>query len=135
MKVIGPLLAFLLVAFASAQKLTLSVNVNDGDTVSGDVHFVVKVQSKNPVTQVEFYVGTELRDTDPSTPYEFNLDSLAENDGDLKIKFVAYTSEGENASKTMVLKIDNGISKGAAFHLAKAKDLLAVSKWDDAITE
>jgi len=135
MKLIGPILVFALAAFASAQKITLNINAKNGDVISGEKHFVVTVQSKNPVTQVEFYVGSDLRDTDSSTPYEFNLDSLAESDGDLKVKFVAYTSEGENAASTLDLTIDNGISKGAPYHLAKAKDLLSVSKWDDAITE
>src|SRR5579871_2515772 len=109
MKVIGPLFALLLVTLAPAQKLSLSVNEHDGDTIAGETHFVVKVQSKNPVTQVEFYVGSELRDTDPSTPYEFTLDTLGEPDGNIKVKFTAYTAEGENASQTLNLKIDNGI--------------------------
>lgn len=133
MKLIGPIFAFALVAFASAQKPTLSINVKDGDTVSGDKHFVVKVQAKHPVTQVEFYVGSELRDTDASTPYEFNLDTLSEADGNLKIKFAAYTNEGENATATFTIHVDNGISKGLAYHLEHAKDMLSVSKWDDAI--
>lgn len=136
MKPFGPiLLTFALAAIAPAQKLAVSVDVPDGATVTGEKHFTVKVQSKNPVTQVEFYVNSLLRNHDDSTPYEFDLDSLGETDGDLKIKFVAYTSEGESAAKTLTLHVDNGISKGAPFHLTKAKDLLAVSKWDDAITE
>lgn len=135
MKLIGPILAFALVSLAPAQKLAVSVNSGDGDVISGEKHFVVKVQSKNPVTQVEFYVGSRLRDQDPSTPYEFSLDTISEDDGDIQVKFTAYTSEGENASKTLTLKIDNQVSKGAPFHLGKSKDFLAVSKWDDAIAE
>ncbi|HWA83919.1 MAG TPA: tetratricopeptide repeat protein [Fimbriimonadaceae bacterium] len=135
MKLIGPILAFALVAVAPAQKLALSVNANDGDVISGEKHFVIKVQSKNPVTQVEFYVGSRLRDQDPSTPYEFTFDTISEDDGNVQIKFTAYTSEGENVSKTLDLKIDNGISQGAGPHLSKAKDLLSVSKWDDAIAQ
>lgn len=135
MKLIGPILALAVVSLASAQKLDLTVNAANGDVISGEKHFVVKVASKNPVTQVEFYVGSELRDKDPSTPYEFTFDTLGEKDGDVNVKFAAYTSEGENVAKTITLHIDNGIGKGAEFHLAKAKDFLAVSKWDDAITE
>lgn len=135
MKLIGPLFALALAAFASAQKPILTVNAKAGDVLTGVKRFVVKVQAKNPVTQVEFTVGKELRETDPSTPYEFDLDTIAENDGDLLIKFTAYTSEGENASATLTIRIDNGVSKGAGFHLGKAKDALTLSKWDDAITE
>lgn len=134
MKLIGPILAFALVALASAQKPTLSVNVNDGDVVTGEKKFVVRVQAKNPVTQVEFYVGSELRDSDASTPYEFTFDSLGEDDGNIKLKFAAYTSEGENVAKVVTVKIDNGISKGLEYHLEHAKEMLAVSNWDAAIT-
>jgi lipopolysaccharide biosynthesis regulator YciM len=133
MKLIGPLFAFALVAFASAQKPAITVNVKNGDVISGEKHFVVKVQAKNPVTQVEFYVGSELRDTDASTPYEFTLDTLSEPDGALKLKFAAYTKEGESNSATFSISVDNGLSKGAAYHLDHARDMLAVSKWDDAI--
>ncbi len=129
----APLIAFTLIAFAPGQKLALEVNAKQGESISGEKSFAVKVQSKNPVTQVEFYVGGELRDTDSSTPYEFKLDTLNESDGDLKVKFAAYTTEGENAAKTLTLKIDNGISMGVAYHVQHAKDALSVSKWDDAI--
>ena len=134
MKLIGPILAFALVALASAQKPSLTVSVKEGEMVTGEKKFTVKVVAKHPVTQVEFYVGSELRDSDASTPYEFTLDSLGESDGDLKLKFAAYTAEGENITKTITVKIDNGSSKGLEFHLNHAKEMLAVSKWDAAIT-
>lgn len=134
MKLIGPIIATALVAIASAQKPTLTVSVKEGELVTGEKKFTVKVQAKHPVTQVEFYVGSELRDSDASTPYEFTLDSLGESDGDLKLKFSAYTSEGESVTKFVTIKIDNGASKGLEFHLNNAKEMLAVSKWDAAIT-
>lgn len=132
---IASLVALAALAFApiKAQNLELSVNVKEGDTISGDVSFRVTVQSKNPVNQVEFYVGENLRDTDTSTPYEFKLDTIGENDGSLKLTFAAYTSEGENAKKVVNVMIDNGISKGADFHVQRAKELLADSKWNAAI--
>lgn len=111
----------------------ISVDVKDGEVVSTDKTFVVKVTAKNPVTQVEFYVGDDLRETDSSTPYEFHLDALSEAEGELTIKFSAYTNQGENASKTIKIRIDNGLTKGADFHVSHADELLAVSKWDDAI--
>lgn len=134
MKLIAPLFALLLAASASAQKLTLNVDAKDGDTISGVRHFAVTVQSKNPVTQVEFYVEGELRGKDSSTPYTFDLDTLSHADGPIKVKFSAYTTEGENTSKNLSLTVDNGTSKGVDFHLGKARDALSVSKWDDAIT-
>ncbi len=132
---IASLVALAAIAFApiKAQNLEMSVNVKEGDTISGDASFRVSVQSKNPVNQVEFYVGDNLRDTDTSTPYEFKLDTISENDGSIKLTFAVYTSEGENTKKVINVKIDNGVSKGPDFHVAKAKELLAESKWDAAI--
>lgn len=115
------------------QKLAINVNVKEGDVLSGEKKLVVSVQSKNPITQVEMYVGSESPRIDTSVPYEFSLDTLGETDGEVTIKFSAYTSEGENISKTLKVKIDNGISKGADFHLNAAKEALTLSKWDDAI--
>lgn len=134
MKLIGPLIAFALVAISAAQKPTMTVNVKDGDVITGEKKFTVRVQAKNPVTQVEFYVGSELRDSDASTPYEFTLDTLGEEDGTLKLKFAAYTTEGENVVQNLTVKVDNGVSKGLAYHLDHAKEMLAVSNWDAAIT-
>jgi tetratricopeptide (TPR) repeat protein len=115
--------------------MDINANVANGDMISGDKHFRVTVVADDPVTQVEFYVGAELRDTDTSTPYEFNLDTLAEGDGDLKVTFAAYTTTGASAKKVFTLKIDNGLSKGADFHVQKAKVAVEASNWDDAITE
>ncbi len=125
-------LACLLASFANAA-IKLTVNVKDGDTISGEFTFKVKVESEQLVTQVEFYVGDDLRDSDSSTPYEFKLDTIAEKEGELKVTFAAYTSEGENAKKTVTVKIDNGLSGGAEALVAKANDALSQSKWDDAI--
>lgn len=113
--------------------MSMTVNVKDGDTIFGEKSFTVTVSAKNPVTQVEFYVDNELRDTDTSTPYQFKLDTLGEEEGNLKVRFAAYTTEGENVVKNLNLKVDNGIGKGLAFHIQAAKDALSVSDWDKAI--
>ena len=113
--------------------VTVNVNAKDGELISGERTFRVTVQADNPVTQVEFYVGDDLRETDTSTPYEFKLTALDESDGDLKLTFAAYTSEGESAKKALKVKVDNGISKGAEFHIERGKTLLSDGKWDDAI--
>jgi thioredoxin-like negative regulator of GroEL len=113
----------------------VSVNAKTGDSVSGERSFRVTVQSKDAVTQVEFYVGSDLRDNDTSTPYEFKLDTLNEADGDLKLRFKAYTTSGATGEKTITIKVANGTEKGADFHVQKANDLLADGKYDAAITE
>jgi len=112
----------------------INVDVKDRDVISGERRFRVTVESKSPITQVEFYVGADLRDSDTSTPYEFKLDTLSEDDGELKITFAAYTSDGKSTKKPLTVKIDNGIAKGAEFHVQAAEEFLRNSKWDDAIT-
>jgi predicted Zn-dependent protease len=133
----GLLLASALLVLLVPQKGSVLVNVNakNGDTITGERKFRVTVTSKNPVTQVEFYVGSELRDKDTSTPYEFSIDSLSETDGDLKLRFKAYTTENETGESAVTVHIDNGVSKGAPFHVTQGQTFLSDSKWDEAVTE
>lgn len=105
----------------------------DGELVSKERSFRVVVTSDHPVRNVEFYVGDNLRDSDSSTPYEFKIDPLNEPDGDLKLTFAAYTTEGESTKKIVTVKIDTGASKGADFHVEAGNASLASQKWADAI--
>src|SRR5688572_11023855 len=122
-----------LALIATQAKVQLNVNVKDGDVVTGERVFRVLVTANDPITQVEFYMGDELRETDTSTPYEFKIDSLAEKEGTMRLKFSAYTTKGDSASKVVSVSIDNLTSKGAQFHVDRAREMLALSKWDDAI--
>lgn len=131
---IASLIAMTVLSFTQAAAPVINVDVKDGESISGERHFRVTVDSKSPITQVEFYVGNDLRDSDTSTPYEFKLDTLAEDDGNLKVTFAAYTTDGKSTKKAMTLKVDNGVSKGADFHVAAGEEFLRNSKWDDAIT-
>lgn len=127
-------LAIALLGFPTAPpSVQIELDVKDGDVVSYERKFTVKVTATSNVSQVEFYVGDDLRETDSSTPYEFVFDTVGEKEGEAKLKFSAYASDGENASKTVTVRIDNGLSKGAQFHVDAAKEALAVSKWDEAI--
>ncbi|RYG29663.1 tetratricopeptide repeat protein, partial [bacterium] len=117
----------------SAAPVEVNVNAKTGETITGERAFRVTVSAKNPVTKVEFYVGSDLRDSDSSTPYEFRVDTLAETDGDLKIRFVAYTTAGEKGEKTITLKVDNGLSKGVEFHVEHANTLLSDGKYAEAL--
>src|SRR5688572_11416441 len=130
------LIAFAAIGFNPAvlqKNVLIDLDVKEGESITAERTFKVKVQSKNPINQVEFYVGDDLRETDSSTPYEFHFDALAESDGTLKLKFAAYASDGESASKTVTVTVDNGLSKGAEFHVQRANELNAVSNWDEAI--
>jgi len=121
---------------ASAGPVEISLNVKDGDTISGEVRFRATVKSDALVNQVEFYVGDDLRDTKSSVPYEFKLDTLDPNqaEGDIKLTFAAYTTSGDSAKKTLKLKIDNALGKGADFYVQQGQDLVTVGKFDEAIT-
>lgn len=109
--------------------------VKNGDVLTGEIQFRAQVQTDHPIQAVEFYVGDDLRESDGSTPYEFKLDTLSEDDGNVKLRFKAFTSEGQNTEKTLTLTIDNGISKGADFHVNKGNEDFSNGKYDEAITE
>ena len=128
------LIAMAVLGLAQAGAPVLNLDVKDRDAISGERKFRVLVESKSPISQVEFYVGSDLRDTDTSTPYEFKMDTLEMDDGDVKLTFAAYTSDGKSNKKAVTVKVDNGVSKGAAFHIQQAEELLRNSKWDEAIT-
>jgi len=127
------LIAMAALSLAQATPL-INLDTKDRDTISGERKFRVTVQAKSPITQVEFYVGSDLRDSDTSTPYEFKLDTLEVDDGNLKLTFAAYTADGKSSKKSITVNVDNGVARGADFHVQKGVDLLRESKWDDAIT-
>ena len=134
----SPLLfaAALLTLLAPRQgNLQINVDTPTGATVSGQRTFRVTVDSPNPINQVEFYVGSDLRDTQTSTPYLFTFDTIAEKDGDLKVSFKAYTVQNQTGQKTLVLHIDNKKSAGADFHVKAGQEDLGNGDWQTAIDE
>lgn len=128
--------ALLASAILGMMPLKIDINVkdtNDGDTISTEKTFRVTVQSDNPITKVEFYVGDVLRDSDASTPYEFGLDPLNEPEGPLKVTFIAFSSEGERGKKDFNFKIDAGGGKGLDALIADGRNALTDSKWNEAV--
>ena len=111
------------------------VLVKNSDSLTGEVQFRAILQTDHPVQAVEFYVGDDLRESDGSTPYEFKLDTLSEDDGNIKVRFKGFTTEGQNVEKVFTLVVDNGVSKGADFHVEKGNEYITNGKLDDAITE
>jgi tetratricopeptide (TPR) repeat protein len=99
------------------------------------VSFRVIMQTTTPIQAVEFYVGDDLRESDGSTPYEFKLDTLSEEDGKVKLRFKGFTSEGQNAEKVITVNIDNGVGLGAAHHVEKGQGFLTERKYEAAATE
>lgn len=127
--------AYLALVSPAKAPVKVHVDVKNGDTITGEATFKVTVESTNLVTQVEFYVNDDLRDKATSTPYTFAVDTLNEPEGPAKLKFKAYTSEGETGDATVSVTFYNALDKGGPYHVQQA--LLAVQdgKWDKAVTE
>lgn len=120
-------------AAASMAAITMTVNVKDGQTISGDFKFEVRVQSSVLVNSVEFYLDDDLRSTDESTPYEFTIDTLVEKEGKVTATFAAYNTNGESVKKSFNLVIDNDLGKGIQFHIDAANEQTRVGNYRDAI--
>ena len=130
------MISLIVAAFAIRhQSISVSVDVKPSEEISGIRHFRVDVSSLDPITEVEFYVGTELRDTDSSVPYEFNLDTIDQKDGNLELTFAAYTNKGDSQKKVVDVVVNNGLTLGADAHVQKGIDFLHDSKWDAAILQ
>lgn len=123
------------VASLSLAAISMTANVENGQTIGGNFTFDVKVTSDVLVTSVEFYVGDDLRSTDESTPYQFTIDTLNEQEGSISVSIQAYNANGESAKKTFVLKVDNGLGKGVDFHVDRADQLTRDGKYREAIDE
>lgn len=115
--------------------ITIRVDAKPGDSIRGTRSFRVLVDTDETVNQVEFYVNGTLRKSDESSPYDFELNTLDEADGALKIKFIAYTSLSHKATKELTVTVDNQISLGADAHVKRGLDDLTNGKWDEAIEE
>lgn len=120
-------------AALSFGQITINANVRDGQTISGIQAIRATVESKHLITEVEFYVNEDLRSTDDSTPYEFQIDTIAETEGPIKVKLFAFDTEGNRKELSLNLIVDNQVSKGAEFHVEQGRAALAERKFDAAI--
>ncbi|MBS1716984.1 MAG: hypothetical protein JSS72_04555 [Armatimonadetes bacterium] len=126
---------FIALALLNPQDLEIRANVKTGDVLKGEQTIRAIVQSKDIINQVEFYLAGELRDSKSSTPYEFKLDTIGEEDGEVAIKLIAYSSSGEKKEQIIRVMIDNGVSKGAPFHTEIAQKAFEDGNYDLAIQE
>jgi len=113
----------------------INVDTKTGDTITGQKTFSVTVSSDDVINSVEFYVNDDLQDTQTSTPYTFQLDTVGQSDGPIKVSFKAYTSQNKTATKVLNLTIDNQKSKGADFHVTAGQSDLADGKFQAAVDE
>ncbi len=115
--------------------VAVRVNTNTGEVIKGTKAFRVTVDTGEVVNQVEFYVNGNLRKSDESTPYDFELNTLDESDGPIKVRFVAYTALSHKAEKELSLTVNNEVGLGPEAHVKRGQDALTANKWDEAITE
>lgn len=114
-------------------QIVVNTTTKTGDTISGEHRFRVTVQSQSLVSQVEFYVNDNLVATDESTPYEYTMDTLLQNDGPIKVTVAAYNAGGESKKMDLNLRVDNGLALGVKHHVDKAEAALTEGNWDTAI--
>jgi len=117
----------------SMAAMTMTVDLKEGQSISGSYKFDVRVQSDSVINSVEFYLGDDLRDTDESTPYQFGMDTLAEAEGKVKVTFAAYNGAGESVKKSFNIVIDNELGKGVKFHVDRSTGLTRDGNYADAI--
>ena len=128
--------ALLIAAFSLAlAPVKVNVNVKSGDVIMGDRKFKVSVEAENPINKVEFYVNGEFRSEATSVPYGFAIDTLAEKEGAIELKFKAYSSESETGEFIAKVTVDNGLNKGVDFHFDLAVSALQNGKNEEAIQE
>jgi Tfp pilus assembly protein PilF len=113
--------------------MTVSADIKDGAVIEDKRAIKVIVQSDSIVTQVEFYVDGDLRDTSTATPYTFTIDPLAEKDGKEKLTFTAYNTDGAKATMNVMVDVESGASRGPEVNTKTAQDLMVQGKWDDAM--
>lgn len=128
------LLSALSVTPAFAQ-VKVSLNVKDGEKIGIEKAIEVGLESKEDITQVEFYVNNELRSTDDSTPYGFTIDGLTEPEGKLTLKVQAYTTTGKQGVISVTLNIDNGLAAGPESFVKAGEELFRNGKVADAMTQ
>ncbi|MES1147384.1 MAG: hypothetical protein ABUL49_01405, partial [bacterium] len=112
-------------ATSPAGPLQMLFDIAPGEVITGERQIKVDVKSAELATKVEMYVEGDLRATSEAKPFRFNLDALDEQDGNLKLKFVAYDEKGTRVEFPMTVKVDSGSSKGAAYQIDQARSAFA----------
>ncbi|MCH7904951.1 MAG: hypothetical protein IH944_10345 [Armatimonadetes bacterium] len=130
---VGLFLASLVVSAPAAGQIVITLDTQPGASLFGEHRFTALVQSQSLVTQVEFYVNGDLVATDESTPYEFVMDTLMYDEGEVMLTISAYNRDGESAKLDVKLTIDNALGKGIEYHIDRANEAVVNQNWDEAI--
>ena len=130
---VGLCIASLAVSASAVGQIVITLDTKPGTSLFGEHRFTALVKSQSLVTQVEFYVNGDLVATDESTPYEFVMDTLMYDEGEVTLTVSAYNRDGESTELDVKLMIDNSLDKGIEYHIERADDAVVNQKWDEAI--
>ncbi|CEK19987.1 Tetratricopeptide repeat [Chthonomonas calidirosea] len=132
----GHLLAGLFLLFASLTgakaDIKITFDLKDGDHISDVTRIVAHVSSPNLITEVDFYVDGQERAKATSVPYEFLWDTIPDKEGPHTLKVTATDIDGNTASATLQLVIDNHLDEGATALAQKADQALTGGDLDTA---
>ena len=98
---------------------TVRFDLKEGAKLSDMTTIVARVTSNVDVRKVEFYLDDKLVNTDTSTPYTLELDTLELTEGTHTLKATAFDLKGKT-SATITVQVDNELSKGADYHSDQA---------------
>ena len=108
---------------------TVRFDLKEGAKLSDVTTVVARVTSNVDVSKVEFYVDGTLANTDTSTPYTLDLDTLELKEGTHTLMATAYDAKGK-ASTSLTVQVDNELSKGADYHADQAMTALREQNTD-----
>ncbi len=98
---------------------TVRFDLKEGAKLSDVTTIVARVTSNVDVQKVEFYVDEKLVNTDSSTPYTLDLDTLELTEGTHKLTATAFDAKGK-MSANITVQVDNELSKGPDYHSDQA---------------
>lgn len=116
---------FCLATGVAHANIQIILEKKDGDKISDVTTIVAKALSNDGIDKVEFRVDDQLKNTDSSTPYTYDWDTIADTEGEHTLSVTAYDSNGVSKRVTVKLIIDNDIAGGATGNLEKARTALA----------
>jgi tetratricopeptide (TPR) repeat protein len=115
--------------------ISLSVDLRSGATVS-DMYLVTAIAtSPRGIAKVEFMVDGQLAGSDTSTPYTFDWDTIALDDGEHTLSVVACDLEGASTHEDIEAVVDNDLAAGVEAHLSRGRDFSAVGNSARAILQ
>jgi hypothetical protein len=92
---------------------TVSITApSNGATVSGTTAITASASDNIGVAEVEFFIDGVLKYTDASSPYSYNWDTTAYDNGNYAIEAKAYDEAGNTDTDSITVTVDNGGSSG-----------------------